>query len=281
MELEISPLTAPPVSERPVEIVERKGLGHPDTICDAVSEAASLALSRAYLERCGRVLHHNVDKVLLRGGIARPAFGGGEVLEPIEIYLAGRATGAGFDLHALLRATALRWLREHLRALDPKRHTRIECLVRPGSVDLVDLFEGGDGRPLANDTSMGCGYAPLSELEVLVLSVEELLTAPATRARRPALGEDVKVMGVRRGEAIDLTVACALIGRELCDLGVDRAGALRPRRLRGREAGDRSPRPRASCRPAARLGGGLRQRGRRRGGGARLPDGHRPLRRSR
>jgi S-adenosylmethionine synthetase len=219
MELEISPLTVPPVSERPVEIVERKGLGHPDTICDAVSEAASLALSRAYLERCGRVLHHNVDKVLLRGGIARPAFGGGEVLEPIEIYLAGRATGAGFDLHALLRATALRWLREHLRALDPKRHTRIECLVRPGSVDLVDLFEGGDGRPLANDTSMGCGYAPLSELEVLVLSVEELLTAPATRARRPALGEDVKVMGVRRGEAIDLTVACALIGRELCDLG--------------------------------------------------------------
>ena len=74
--------------------VERKGLGHPDTICDAVSEAASLALSRAYLERCGRVLHHNVDKVLLRGGTARPAFGGGEVLEAIEIYIAGRATGA-------------------------------------------------------------------------------------------------------------------------------------------------------------------------------------------
>jgi S-adenosylmethionine synthetase len=197
MELEIGSLTTPPVPECPVEIVERKGLGHPDTICDAVAEALSLALSRVYLERCGRILHHNVDKVLLRGGSARPAFGGGDVLEPIEIYLAGRA----------------------VRALDPERHVRIECLVRPGSADLVDLFEGGNGRPLANDTSMGCAYAPLSELEGLVLSVEELLTAPATRAARPALGEDVKVMGVRRGDAIDLTVACALIGGRLRDVG--------------------------------------------------------------
>ncbi|MEN8183621.1 MAG: methionine adenosyltransferase, partial [Myxococcota bacterium] len=218
MELEISLLTASPVPECPVEIVERKGLGHPDTICDALSEATSLALSRAYLEGCGRILHHNVDKVLLRGGSARPAFGGGEVLEPIEIYLAGRAAEADFDLDALARTTASRWLREHLRALDPERHVRIKYLVRSGSADLVDLFEGGEGRPLANDTSMGCGYAPLSELEVLVLSVEQLLTAPATRATRPALGEDVKVMGVRRGDAIDLTVACALIGGKLCDV---------------------------------------------------------------
>jgi S-adenosylmethionine synthetase len=219
MELEIGSLTTPPVPECPVEIVERKGLGHPDTICDAVAEALSLALSRVYLERCGRILHHNVDKVLLRGGSARPAFGGGDVLEPIEIYLAGRAAEAGFDLDALARTTTSRWLREHMRALDPERHVRIECLVRPGSADLVDLFEGGNGRPLANDTSMGCAYAPLSELEGLVLSVEELLTAPATRAARPALGEDVKVMGVRRGDAIDLTVACALIGGRLRDVG--------------------------------------------------------------
>jgi S-adenosylmethionine synthetase len=74
-----------PVGSRPVEIVERKGLGHPDTICDMVSERFSVALSRHYLELCGSILHHNVDKALLVGGQAAPAFGGGDVLQPIEI----------------------------------------------------------------------------------------------------------------------------------------------------------------------------------------------------
>ncbi|HSJ96111.1 MAG TPA: methionine adenosyltransferase, partial [Myxococcota bacterium] len=63
----------------PVEVVERKGLGHPDSICDALAEAFSLALSRFYREHFGRILHHNVDKVLLVGGRAEPAFGGGAV----------------------------------------------------------------------------------------------------------------------------------------------------------------------------------------------------------
>ena len=75
-----------------VEVVERKGLGHPDTICDPLAESISVQLCRYYLERFGTILHHNVDKILLCGGSARAAFGGGEVLEPLELYLAGRAT---------------------------------------------------------------------------------------------------------------------------------------------------------------------------------------------
>jgi len=79
-------------AEQAIEIVERKGLGHPDTICDALAEAFSRALSREYQNRFGDILHHNVDKALLRGGRAMPQFGGGEILSPIELYLAGRAT---------------------------------------------------------------------------------------------------------------------------------------------------------------------------------------------
>src|SRR3990172_8818141 len=74
------------------ELVERKGLGHPDTICDALTEGLSGNLCRAYRERFGEILHHNVDKALLCGGRAAPAFGGGSVLNPISMYLAGRAT---------------------------------------------------------------------------------------------------------------------------------------------------------------------------------------------
>ena len=92
MSIEISPLDWPSPAALPIEIVERKGIGHPDTICDALAEALSVALSRFYLDRFGAILHHNVDKALLWGGAARPRFGGGEVLQPIELYLAGRAT---------------------------------------------------------------------------------------------------------------------------------------------------------------------------------------------
>jgi hypothetical protein len=85
------PATAHP-DARDVEMVERKGRGHPDSICDALAEAFSISLTRAYHEQCGAVLHHNVDKVLLAAGSSAPRFGGGEVISPIEIYLAGRAT---------------------------------------------------------------------------------------------------------------------------------------------------------------------------------------------
>ncbi|MGE5792835.1 MAG: methionine adenosyltransferase [Bacteroidota bacterium] len=222
MPIQVSALDAPAPAALPVEIVERKGVGHPDTICDALAEALSVALSRFYLERFGAILHHNVDKALLWGGAARPRFGGGEVLEPIELYLAGRATAAVGDVRVpideLVQETARDWLRRHIRHVDPVQHFRIHSLIRPTSADLAGLFERRHGAPLANDTSFGVGYAPLDRLEQVVLAVEHSLNAPETKARHPALGEDVKVMGVRTGERIALTVACALVSRHVADL---------------------------------------------------------------
>ena len=93
MNVNVTALKGPSPASLPLEIVERKGLAHPDSLCDALAENLSVALSRYYIERFGIILHHNVDKALLCGGAARAAFGGGEVMEPIDIYLAGRATG--------------------------------------------------------------------------------------------------------------------------------------------------------------------------------------------
>ena len=222
MSIEISPLDSPSPARLPIEIVERKGVGHPDTICDALAEALSVALSRFYLDRFGAILHHNVDKALLWGGAARPRFGGGEVLQPIELYLAGRATaevgGARVPIDELVVETTRAWLKGHLRYLDPARHIRIHSLIRPTSADLAGLYQRRRGAPLANDTSFGVGYAPLDALERVVLAVEHALNAPGTKARHPELGEDVKLMGVRAGEKIALTVACALVSRHVADM---------------------------------------------------------------
>src|SRR3990170_2710957 len=103
---------------RPVEIVERKGLGHPDTICDMLSEQLSVALSKHYLDHFGLVLHHNVDKSLLAAGRSEPAFGGGRILEPIDIFLSGRAThdvrGKIVPVRELAENSATAWLRQNL-----------------------------------------------------------------------------------------------------------------------------------------------------------------------
>ena len=215
-------LHALPSTVSEVELVEHKGVGHPDTLCDALAEALSVALSRLYLERFGAILHHNVDKALLRGGRSRPAFGGGEVLAPIEIYLAGRAVmevgGEKLPVEELVVEGSRAWLREHLHALDADRHVEIRGLLRPGSAELRGLFERGLQAPmaLANDTSIGVGYAPLSALERVVLATAARLgELPATASE---VGEDIKVMGLRRGSAMHLTVACAFVDAHLRDL---------------------------------------------------------------
>lgn len=206
----------PPRSEG-VEIVEHKGTGHPDTICDALAEELSSSLSRWSLERFGRVLHHNVDKALLLGGSSRAWFGGGEVLAPIEIDLAGRATteleGERIPIEELALDGSRAWLRRHLHALDPDRHVKVRCRVRSGSADLTALFAHGQasGTALANDTSCGAGFAPLSALERTVLACADALGGMARAPATAYVGEDVKVMGVRRGGAARLTVACAFV----------------------------------------------------------------------
>lgn len=217
-------LSAMAVDHDDVEVVERKGLGHPDTICDALAETLSRNLSREYQSRFGRILHHNVDKALLSGGRAAPALGGGVVLAPINIYLAGRAIDR-FGRNALpVKEIAIEgsrsWLRDNLHALDVDRHVRLHSVIHPGSVDLQSLFARGNDHPvpLANDTSFGVGYAPMSALEQLVLAVERRLNGRQRQVERAAWGEDIKIMGVRRGDRIDLTVACAMIGRYLAHI---------------------------------------------------------------
>jgi S-adenosylmethionine synthetase len=64
------------------EICERKGIGHPDSVCDAVADACSRALCAYYLKNYDRVYHHNVDKAALVGGTAKPIFGGGMIIQP-------------------------------------------------------------------------------------------------------------------------------------------------------------------------------------------------------
>jgi S-adenosylmethionine synthetase len=215
----IEAMSGPSVAEMETEIVERKGLGHPDTICDAVMESISQALCRAYASQFGRVLHYNCDKALLVAGQVERCWGGGRVTSPMRMVIGDRATSqvgdASLDIPSLVVETAHKWFRRHLRHVDPERHLTYQVEIRPGSQELVGLFQDGQRVLGANDTSAVVGYAPLTETERIVLETERYVNSPALKASFPETGEDVKVMAVREHRTLSLIIAMPLLDRYL------------------------------------------------------------------
>jgi S-adenosylmethionine synthetase len=223
--LHVEEIRGPSVADLDVEIVERKGKGHPDSLIDGASEAVSLGLSKYYLKQFGAILHHNVDKGILVGGKSEPRFGGGRVTSPIYLMVAGRATKLvpfnGRDVEVpvdeIARSSIRDFIRETMRFLDPDKHMTIDTKIKQGSRDLVAVFMRKGAMPVSNDTSIGVGYAPLTPTENLVLSTEKLLNSDAFKKKYPEVGEDVKVMGLRRGKHLEATVASAMVSSKVPD----------------------------------------------------------------
>jgi S-adenosylmethionine synthetase len=216
--IQVEPLRTVHIEEQEVELVERKGLGHPDSIADGVSESVSRALCRLYLDEFGRILHHNTDETQVVGGASEPKFGGGRVTNPIYILLVGRATtevnGEKLPYRDVAVEAAKKYVQSVCAHIDTDSQVEFDCKIGQGSVDLRGVFE--QKAVLSNDTSFGVGFAPLSDTERLVLESEKFLTLKLKK-KLPALGEDVKVMGYRQDEDIHLTVAAALVDSEIKD----------------------------------------------------------------
>jgi S-adenosylmethionine synthetase len=206
-----------PLEKQCIEIVERKGLGHPDYICDAVMDNISIRLCKEYLEKAGAILHHNVDKSLLVAGETEPRFGGGIVKQPMLFVLGDRATSQiddlKIDINEIAVNVAKQWFKENLRFIDPEKHVRYQVELKPGSVGLVDIFKR-KGKVLgANDTSAAVGFAPMTRTEKIVLKTEQFLNSKEFKQRFPESGEDIKVMGFRANNNLNLTVSMAFVDR--------------------------------------------------------------------
>jgi len=213
----VEDLMQTPLEKQRIEIVERKGLGHPDYICDAIMDQISIRLSKEYMEKTGTILHHNVDKSLLVAGTAEPRFGGGVVRRPMLFVFGDRATseinGEKIDVEEIAVNVAKEWFRKNMRFVDPKKHVRYQVELKPGSVGLVDIFKR-KGKVLgANDTSAAVGYAPMTRTEKVVLKTEQFLNSKEFKQRFPESGEDIKVMGFRSNNDLHLTISMAFVDR--------------------------------------------------------------------
>ncbi len=217
MGVRVSELHQVPLEEQDLEIVERKGVGHPDHICDAIMNEVSVALSKEYLKRYGHVQHHNIDKALLAAGEVQRRYGGGEVKRPMLMVFGDRATydvdGDPIPVDELAVGTAKKWLQKNLRFVDPDRHVRYQVELKKGSAALTDIFKRQGKYYGANDTSAAVGYAPLSSTEKIVLLTERYINSPSFKKEFPETGEDVKIMASREGKDLTLTVALAFVDK--------------------------------------------------------------------
>ncbi|MBD3205498.1 methionine adenosyltransferase [Candidatus Bathyarchaeota archaeon] len=205
------------LEDQPLEICERKGLGHPDTICDSVMNEISIQLSKEYLNRFGAVLHHNVDKSLLAAGKSIPAFNGGKIVEPMRFVFGDRATfEAGeeeINVNQIAERSASNWFKRNFRFINPEIHVTYQSQIRPGSIALKDIFDRKGDYLGANDTSAAVGYAPFSRTEKIILDLEKFLNSKEFKREYPESGEDIKLMGLRKKDSLHITIAMAIIDR--------------------------------------------------------------------
>jgi S-adenosylmethionine synthetase len=220
--IQIEALDQIPLEKQRIEVAERKCLGHPDSIADGIAESISQALCRTYLEEFGVVLHHNTDQGEIVAGESAPKFGGGRMIRPIYVLLDGRATkewnGVKVPADAVAVEAANKYIHKILPELDLNREIMVDCRLGTGSTDLRDVFKPNQGTaPRSNDTSFGVGHAPFSDVENIILNSANYIDTKL-RKKYPAIGQDIKIMGLRDGNTITLTIACAIVDRYCKDI---------------------------------------------------------------
>ncbi|GAA3725862.1 S-adenosylmethionine synthetase [Spinactinospora alkalitolerans] len=212
------------------DVVERKGIGHPDSLADLIAEEFSRRYSLLGLKRFGAVPNHWVDKVALVGAESVVGFGRYSIEKSVSAYLFGKVTRSVGDeripIDDLFREVAEDVLRTATRSPHILDHLRIRVentagigadhpfsFYRPDSA--ADCSEKEHGRQ-ANDTAFCSAYAPVDPLDALAIDLENHITDLAFTEVFPMVGTDVKVMIVRAGMVLDLTV-CIPVHPDLTD----------------------------------------------------------------
>lgn len=209
----VEPIIGIPTFKKRFEIVERKGIGHPDTICDLVMDRISVELSKLYLKETGAIQHHNMDKSMLVAGQTENKFGGGKVTKPMKFVMGDRATfeanGKKLQIEDLAVRTAKSWFENNLRHVKDE-HIKFQLEIGTSSQELRSIFKTSESF-VANDTSALVGYAPFTRTESAVLETERFINSKKFKTEFPESGEDVKVMGFRKNNDLEVTIAMAFV----------------------------------------------------------------------
>ncbi|OKK18468.1 methionine adenosyltransferase [Streptomyces sp. CB00455] len=208
-------------------IVERKGLGHPDTLADHLAERLSRAYSHYTVRHFGAVLHHNFDKLALLGGASEVRYGAGGMTSPVRVLVNGRAApicgGERIPVQEIVEAEVGAFFAERL----PEVSNHLDITFNITSNSSPGAVLTGDGVPdrtrwfnprsiddlrerrvrLSNDTSLGTGWAPENPFESFVRELVDHFSGESDFTLAHAwCGSDVKLMGYWDGDRADVVL---------------------------------------------------------------------------
>jgi len=224
------------------EFIERKGLGHPDTLADMLAEYLSNKYSNYTLKKFGAILHHNFDKMGLLGGTSFVIFGQGYLTKPIKVLINGRVSTKFGRQIIPIRKLLVEWIKEFFKNRLPNLNINkdldfcfnISNQSSPGKTHEKESLKGTrrywfeprglDDLPelkklVANDTSLGVGYAPSSMLEKVVLDIESVLNSSSYKRKNPWMGSDIKILAFRSGSDIKITMCIPQIANNVKNIG--------------------------------------------------------------
>lgn len=216
-----------PMDNQPYEAVERKGIGHPDTLADGVAETISIEYSQYCLKNFGAVLHHHLDKTVFMGGRAKINFGIGKMQKPFRLLINGRISDSfandPIDYKKIQIRATKKYLKQVLPNFDSDKwlkiyshttsYSRSPVWYHPQSLE--DLPERT--APYANDTSCIVGYWPLSKTENLALKIERFFYKRDNSPKFDFIGHDIKVLAVRTKNNIDVTTCIPFMSSKIPD----------------------------------------------------------------
>ena len=201
------------------EIIERKGMGHPDTLADKLAEECSRAYSNYCIENFGCVLHHNFDKLYIGAGCFRYENGQTNMYDKVKVYLNGRASntmnGKTIDIDSIVRPVIKKYLNSVMPRLDVEKEVEIHCnctqntkiknWFSPDNIndvpDATNVF--------ANDTSVCVSHFPPTFCEDLVMKIEQFFWKYEDNYPTPRfkdIGQDIKVMLSRINNDITISI---------------------------------------------------------------------------
>lgn len=203
-----------------MEVVERKGMGHPDTLADKLAEICSRTYSNYCLEKFGCVLHHNFDKLYIGAGCFRYEDKKVNMYDKVKVFLNGRASnvmnGEFIDIPAMLTPVIKEYLKTIMPNLDveneleininPTQNTKVPNWFTPRDVndvpDATKLFSG--------DTSLCLAHTGMTKCEKLCFEIESLFFGRNEKGYPYPLfddiGQDIKVMVSRIDKDVDITI---------------------------------------------------------------------------
>ena len=207
-----------------IETVQKRGLGHPDALCDALAERISAAYARYCFEQFGVLIHYSIDGLSMAEGESRVEFGGGEMIKPIRLYLRGYFSAQFMDRKIPYLDIAKKVIYDYLNMVVPGLNA--EKWVRV--VDGTQIYGGPRGKYDLNNLvanhiyTVSAMYAN-SPAENCALRIEQKLNSPIYKQFRPGVSSDNKIVVIQNGNSADIAAYVSLISKHIHDADEMRA----------------------------------------------------------